>query len=202
MQTKPDISFSDRAVSLFQSTKNTRPLPVGDARYIRSDVPTAVTEGERCLLLALGITLVIDLRTEGERAAKPCPLAEDARFTYECYPIRGGDTVPPSPAAVPRSYIKMVDATFRAAVARILQAEGGVLYFCNAGKDRTGALSAALLYHLGADDETIVSDYMRSRTCLAPVLAAYAEKCGLDINVITPCEEYIRGFLSWYRHLG
>ncbi len=199
MQTKPVISFADRAAPLFASTKNTRVLPAGRVPYIRSDVPTAVTEEERCRLLSLGVTLVVDLRTGGERAAKPCPLAGDARFTYECYPLAGGDTVPPTPAAVPASYVGMADATFCAVLARLLASDTGVLYFCNAGKDRTGTVSAALLYHLGVPRREIVSDYMQSKHRLAAALAAYAESNpSVDPAVITPREEYIEEFLSWY----
>lgn len=199
MQIKRDISGARGIDTLFASTKNTRPLSVGRVPYIRSDVPTAVTEEERRLLLSLGVTLVIDLRTEAERLAKPCPLAGDPRFIYECYPLTGGDTVPPCPAAVPASYIAMADATFRAVIARLLSAETGALYFCNAGKDRTGTVSAALLYHLGAPRAAIVGDYMQSGVFLCAALAAYAKATpGVDVAVITPHENYIEEFLSWY----
>jgi protein tyrosine/serine phosphatase len=81
----------------------------------------------------------------------------------------------------------------------LLNARVGVLYFCTAGKDRTGVVSAVLLYKLGLPTEYVVRDYMRSRENLAPMLAAYAaQHPDVDINVITPNEGYIREFLAWY----
>lgn len=43
-------------------------------------------------------------------------------------------------------------------------AEAGrpLLFFCKAGKDRTGVLAALLLSLLGASDDAIVADYARS----------------------------------------
>ena len=184
---------------IFESTKNTRPILEDSVKYIRSDAPTRVSEQERCWLLANNVTTVIDLRTDAERAAKPCPLSADARFSYQCGPLKGGDTVPKAARDVSRSYIAMVDADFDRLITLLLDARVGVLYFCTAGKDRTGVVSAVLLYKLGLPTEYIVRDYMRSRENLAPMLAAYAaQHPDVDINVITPNEGYIREFLAWY----
>lgn len=186
-------------MQIFKSTKNTRPILENSLKYIRSDVPSRVSEQERQWLLENNVTTVIDLRTDAERLAKPCPLSEDERFSYCTFPLTGGDTVPPTADDVPRSYIRMVDASFNLLINRLLDAPSGVLYFCNAGKDRTGVVSAVLLYKLGLPIDYIVRDYMRSREDLAPFLTAYAaQNPEIDINVITPNERYIRAFLAWY----
>ena len=52
--------------SLLKSTRNTRALPTGTMRYIRSDVPTNLTDEEIQWLLDNNITTVIDLRSEEE----------------------------------------------------------------------------------------------------------------------------------------
>ena len=186
-------------MQIFKSTKNTRSLPSGNVKYIRSDVPTVVTEDERAWLLSHRITTVIDLRTDRERAQKPCPLSADARFTYNAIPLAGGDRVPKSPDAVSASYIAMVDAAFDTAIELLLNAEGGVLYFCNAGKDRTGVLTAALLYTLGVSQDEIVADYMLSKANLEEALRELAAKdTSIDIETVTPQPRYIEEFLSWY----
>ena len=83
---------------VFASTKNTRPVLPGSLRYIRSDVPLQVTEEEKQWLAGHNITTVVDLRTERERAAKPCPLEQDGRFRCLHLPVTGGDALPESPA--------------------------------------------------------------------------------------------------------
>ena len=59
---------------IFQNTLNTRPILENSIKYIRSDVPTKVSENEKRWLLLNDITTILDLRTDAERAHKPCPL--------------------------------------------------------------------------------------------------------------------------------
>ena len=184
---------------LFQSTLNTRSVLANSLKYIRSDVPIDVSEDETAFLLSNNITTVVDLRTEAERLKKQCPLMTDNRFSYYCFPVSGGDCVPCCVEDVAKSYIGMVDTQFEDIITFLLNAESNVLYFCNAGKDRTGVVSAALLYELGASHEYIIEDYMRSKNRLEIMLRDYAQRNPtVDINVITPCEQYIVEFLKWY----
>ena len=67
---------------LFEHTLNTRPILENSLRFVRSDVPARVSEAEKDALIERGITTIVDLRTAAERAERPCPLADDARFTY------------------------------------------------------------------------------------------------------------------------
>lgn len=183
---------------IFASTMNTRAILPDSLRYIRSDLPREVSESERLWLLDRGIKTVVDLRTDEEREGRGCPLATDARFDYICLPVVGGSTVPPTPDDVSYSYIGMVDERLMSLARRLLSLDGGALYFCSAGKDRTGVLSAILLYFLGYSREYIVADYLISAESLSPMLTAYAEaNPTVDINVITPCERYITEFLDW-----
>ena len=55
---------------IFQSTKNTRPIIETSFRFVRSDVPSGITEKEKDWLLTNRITVVVDLRSEEERARK------------------------------------------------------------------------------------------------------------------------------------
>lgn len=180
----------------FAAACNTRAILPDSLRYIRSDVPVQVTAGEREKLLAENIRTVVDLRTPEECAAKPCPLEEDSRFCYLHLPVTGGNAIPESRAMVPVSYRKMVDERMERILETICHAGSNVLYFCNAGKDRTGVVSALLLRRAGMPEEYIIEDYLRSGENLAPQLQAFArQNPGLDVGIITPRAEYMQQFL-------
>ncbi|MBR5090233.1 MAG: tyrosine-protein phosphatase [Ruminiclostridium sp.] len=149
-------------MSLFEHTKNTRTIIDGDLRYIRSDVPTYLSAEERQWLIDNNVRTVVDLREEPEQTEKPCPLKTDKVFRYISMPVRGGNTVPLSPDEVAQSYINMVDDTMDNIVNTIMNADTNVLYFCNAGKDRTGVVSAVILSRLGYDKAYIINDYLLS----------------------------------------
>lgn len=182
---------------LFASTLNTRPLLSGSLRFIRSDVPDRITRAEIDHLLSCDIRTIVDLRTPQERAARPCPLQDCEGFSYLCMPVTGGNAVPASPQEVGPSYLRMVDAQMQRILHAILTADSNVLYFCNAGKDRTGVLSALLLQHLGAEREAIVADYLLSAHNLRDTLQAYADaNPQADLRVITPQRSYIEAVLD------
>lgn len=187
-------------MSMLNSTLNTRAVFSDSLRCVRSDVPDKLTERETEWLLQENITTIVDLRTEDEREKRKCPLAEDNRFRYLCMPVTGGNVVPETVDEVSKSYIAMADEQMKAIITAICGAETNVLYFCNAGKDRTGVVSAILLAKSGMDDEYIVKDYMKSKENLCPMLEDFAKKCPqVDIRVITPDERYMKEFLVWLR---
>lgn len=184
----------------YLNTQNTRAILPDSLRFIRSDVPTRITAEELQWLKENDILTIVDLREEHERLQKPCPLAEERGFTYLCMPVTGGNAVPARPEDVPFSYRNMVDERMDTIIDTILHAEGNVLYFCNAGKDRTGVVSAILLYKLGYSDEYIIADYLRSADNLREKLQAFAESSPeIDIAVITPQTAYMEQFLAWLR---
>ena len=184
---------------IFQSTRNTRPIIENSFRYIRSDVPTEITEEEKDWLLTNNVTTIVDLRTKEERVRKHCPLIDDNRFSYYVFSVAGGDKVPFSTDDVSKSYIAMVDAQFDAMIEFLLNRKSNVLYFCNAGKDRTGVVSAVLLYKMGMSSEYIVNDYLKSKFNLEALLNEFArQNPTADIDIITPNKRYIEEFLKWY----
>jgi len=180
----------------FASTKNTRAILPGSLRYIRSDVPLRVTEEEKQWLIGHNITPAVDLRTERERAAKPCPLEQDGYFHYLHLPVTGGDALPESPAEVAQSYINMADGQMEYILQTISEAQTNVLFFCTAGKDRTGVVAALLLRRAGCSEEYILQDYLLSGQNLAADLEQYAQSNpGVDLAVITPRRETMERFL-------
>ena len=86
--------------SLLQSTLNTRALPTGNLRFIRSDYPGKLSEAEVQWLLQNNITTIVDLREEKEFTAKPCILEDRDEFVYHHLPVTGGGDTPKSPDAV------------------------------------------------------------------------------------------------------
>ena len=79
----------------------------------------------------------------------------------------------------------------------ILNAASNVMYFCTAGKDRTGVVSALLLKRLGISEDVIVEDYMKSKDNLLDMLTSYVKNHPeVDIDIIIPQEENIRQVLS------
>ena len=184
---------------IFQNTLNTRPILKNSLKYIRSDIPTDLSYNEIEWLLSNNITTIVDLRTKEERLSKHCPLADDERFSYVSFEVTGGNNVPKTSGDVSKSYISMVDEKFNKLIEFLLNVDSNVLYFCNAGKDRTGVVSAALLYNIGKSVEYIVDDYMKSKVNLKPLLEKYARQYpSINIDVITPRRQYIEQFLKWY----
>ncbi len=78
----------------------------------------------------------------------------------------------------------------------IMNAKSNVMYFCGAGKDRTGVVSAIILRKLGFSDQVIIDDYMETKDNLMGFLTEYAkEHPDLDIEIIIPKEDNIKKVL-------
>ena len=183
--------------SLLNSTLNTRALPTGDLRYIRSDFPGSLSDEEVQWLVDNNITTIVDLREEKEYKVKPCRLEMENGFTYYHLPVTGGGDTPSSPEAVAETYIGMLDPQMDKIVSTIMNANTNVMYFCGAGKDRTGVVSAVILKKLGYSDKVIVDDYMETMENLRDFLTAYVkEHPEVDINIIIPNAENIKKVLG------
>lgn len=182
--------------SLLASTANTRTVLPGNDRLLRSDAPLSPTAEDIAFLLSRGVTTLIDLRSDEEVARKPCPLAQDSRFTYLHMPVTGGNAMPESPADVPLSYLRMMDAQMER-ILNIIHETDGVMYFCTAGKDRTGVVSALLQREHGLSDEDIAADYARSGDNLQTMFTAFrARHPEIDAEIYTPTKEYMLQFLN------
>lgn len=177
--------------SIFTSTLNTRPILPDSMRFIRSDAICDPTEDEIGWLRYNEVSTIIDLRSEDEVRLHPTKLSVTEGFRYMNMPVSGGNIVPDCVEAVPQSYVEMLDGQIDSIIEAILSAEGNVLYFCSAGKDRAGVVSAVLLHRLGFDDNYIISDYMQSAVELYSMLNEYSNKSGTDIEIIIPHPENI-----------
>ena len=91
----------------------------------------------------------------------------------------------------------MLDEQMEKIINAIMNAESKVMYFCSAGKDRTGVVSAVILKKLGYNDQIIINDYMETKDNLMGFLTAYVkEHPEVDINIIIPNEENIKNVLE------
>ena len=186
--------------SLLPSTRNTRALPTGTLRYIRSDVPENLTAAEIQWLLDNQITTVVDLRSEEERSQRPSCLAAQSGFRYVSLPVAGGGSTPKSLEQLYTVYRQMLDETMVQIVDTIMNAVSNTLYFCTAGKDRTGVVSAIILKRLGFGDEAVIEDYMMSKDNLMDMLTAYAgAHPEVDLDVIIPHRKNMERFLQYLR---
>ena len=79
----------------------------------------------------------------------------------------------------------------------IMTAKSNVMYFCGAGKDRTGVVSAIILKKLGYSDQVILNDYMETKDNLMGFLTSYVEEHPeVDINILIPNPDNIRRVLE------
>lgn len=183
--------------SLLSSTLNTRALPTGTLRFIRSDAPVCPTREDVQWLMDHQITTLVDLRSAEEVLRKPSPLQHNPFFRYFHLPVTGGGDAPASREELHAVYRAMADEQMERIVDVILSAPAGVMYFCTAGKDRTGVVSAVLLRRLGVEDNVIVDDYMESKENLLEMLTAYAAKHPeAKLDVIVPQRENMERLLA------
>lgn len=183
--------------SLLESTRNTRVLPTGTMRYIRSDVPENLTAKEIQWLLDNNITTIVDLRSEEEVVKKPCYLKERTGFRYVHLPVTGGGDTPKSLEHLHIVYRQMLDEKMEKIIDVIMNAKSNVMYFCTAGKDRTGVVSAIILKRLGFSDEVIIDDYMQSKDNLMDMLMAYVSAHPeVDMEIIIPHRENMEKLLK------
>ena len=133
-----------------------------EKRFIRSDVPQHLTATGINFFHQLGVTTVIDFRTDYIAMKYPSVFERDERFTYRRFPIVEGSLAAPSkPEDSHLTYMKMLTnhPTFKAIFDTIIASPGAVFYHCTAGKDRTGVVTFLLLDLVGVAEAVIIEDY-------------------------------------------
>jgi protein-tyrosine phosphatase len=122
-------------------------------------------------LARLGITAVYDLRSDHEVEVHPdvpVPGASWTQLEVKGIPmdavtdLHDRTTAQDVMRQVYRGFVEVEGArqAFGSLLRRIADGEGGALFHCTAGKDRTGWASALLLHLAGVDDETVLEDYL------------------------------------------
>ena len=139
---------------------------------VRSDSIAHLTPAGREALVAYGVTTVIDLRTDGEVSKTPNPFVANVGPAYRHLPMIDDSMMVELGAAsgMFERYLMMLDGrpeAFRAIFEAVAEVEGGAVFHCFAGKDRTGLVAAMLLSLAGVPDEAIAADFAETDAQLA-----------------------------------
>ena len=148
-------------------------------KYIRSEVPAALTGGDIAFLKEYGLKMVLDFRGSVELEKTPDVLAKEDWLEYVHLPMfddtasrgmAGGRfaALPPD-FSWGKYYVEMADARkpwVKSLLEAVARCDGAVLIHCTTGKDRTGIAAALLLGLCGVSDNDIAADYCVSQIYL------------------------------------
>jgi protein-tyrosine phosphatase len=170
-------------------------------RLLRSDNLQTLTRPDVDALLGLGLTDVIDMRSDYEVEQEgPTPLANSGVRIHQFSLFReweggvGEDKPDVRPEVLPEEALPWVDLepsvqldndvasvyfsylvdrpdSVLSALRAIAGAPGAALVHCAAGKDRTGTIVALALSMVDADRQAIIDDYVASSERAAQVVA-------------------------------
>lgn len=152
-------------------------------RFIRSDVPLDMTDADAAFLRDYGVHTVIDLRACDEAAWQPCLLAKAPGFDYVNLPFTDDFTYLGAVDYCPRDHLVPViqgENRVREILSRMAHANGAVLFFCYAGKDRTGMMAALLLLAARVPVEDVIADYQVTYTYIKSKLARRMSDAGFS----------------------
>jgi len=153
------------------------------------------TSDVKHLVEEFGLRLVLDLRTERERArsASPAAFADAGVETVALSLIpEEGRTLPETEEDVdPLIHIYLGYLRDRAdnvvAAVRRFAAAGPTLVHCAAGKDRTGVFVALVLDAVGVERDAVVADYALSGERMEALFARWTAAAGLPMpDDLTP----------------
>jgi protein-tyrosine phosphatase len=172
-----------------------------DKVFIRSDGLRFLSESDKLFLLYHNIHTQIDLRTPSVIKKYPSCLQEDRRFDYYSFSLTEGSMESLKDIEIPVLYMKMIKnyQTFHDIFKIIALCDGGVIYSCTAGKDRTGILTFLLLSLCQVDDEIIINDYKVSEIYIDEMSKKFIS-LGLDFLPYygDSKEENIRKFIKLF----
>lgn len=159
-------------------------LPVAEGRRILPGLLFRACERdeEEAALRAFGVRRRLDLRSPFERQRHPCREMEGIALEALCGETGGARLAPMKPGLIAQrgapgeeltaryaAFPKTHRDAFRRFFEVLLSDCQPTQYFCCQGKDRTGVFTAAFLKAVGASDETVYEDYLRSNEYRAEV---------------------------------
>lgn len=178
-------------------------------------IPTCKLTGEadRAKLDALGLRLILDLRSVEEAKKEPDYVPDGARLVQICglcaedgheIAFAPGDidrlmASAPEGYDVPRVlYRRMLtgNKAFKELFRALEAGETPILFHCSAGKDRTGVAAMLILLALGASDETIYADYAQTNVCRRAEIEAVMQEHADEIAADPSCRNH------YYRMAG
>ncbi|KDQ17048.1 hypothetical protein BOTBODRAFT_30437 [Botryobasidium botryosum FD-172 SS1] len=155
------------------------------SRVFRAGEISRITDAGKAQLRALGITKIFDLRSDAE--IKKFGTTLPSIDGVEIVPVPVYKVMDYSEQAMKQMYEEFADGTPKGFLTSYLdilvtgvepieailkhirdRPNEGCLFYCTAGKDRTGAISALILLLAGVADDDIAKDYALSRVGLEP----------------------------------
>ncbi len=139
---------------------------------MRSDNAAHLTAAGLGAVAAYGVTTVIDLRSPTELTSSPNPFAGRIGPRFMSVPLVDDATMVAlgEASGMFERYLMMLEQrpdAFREIFAAVVEADGGVVFHCFAGKDRTGLVAAMLLSVAGVPDDAVAADFAETDAQLA-----------------------------------
>ena len=178
-------------------------------------IPTCKLTGEadRAKLDALGLRLILDLRSTEEARREPDYVPDGARLVQICgLCAEDGHEIAFAPgdidrlmASAPEGYdaprvmyrwMLTGNKAFKELFRALEAGETPILFHCSAGKDRTGVAAMLILLALGASDETICADYAQTNVCRRAEIEAVMQEHADEIAADPSCRNH------YYRMAG
>ncbi|MBR2526962.1 MAG: tyrosine-protein phosphatase [Blautia sp.] len=192
-------------------------------RLYRCDCPNNLDADEWQIFRDLGIKTLIDLRSTYEVSENPVHNPDDFRYV-DCHFFHEEESVDLTGEAG-KSFLQSLSIDYRVMaqnaqhrIALIFQAileslkEGNIVFFCTAGKDRTGIIAAEILRICGVSDEDIIADYAVTEIYNEKYIQARLAALPREIlNQLSPetmaratasKPETMRAYLAWSKESG
>jgi protein-tyrosine phosphatase len=175
--------------------KNTGGI-TSSSRFFRSAMPTKDVDTEA--LRKLGIKHVVDVREEIEKHGEH-PLRDN--FILHSIHL-AGEVIQPHEIptwSMPEMYMKQIENRkdkIKEALETIASLDGGVLFHCSAGKDRTGMLAALLFLNAGVSREDILREYMYTSLIHINRTEALERMDKINSSIMKTSEEYLNPILE------
>jgi protein-tyrosine phosphatase len=183
----------DRATELgrFERIFNFRDLAQVDPQHIepgvvfRSALPSLASGPDRSELAAIGISQVIDLRSDAEVVQMPSISLDGAVSRHVPLVVRPWDFSEldegqPVAEFLAQEYIGLLNHSgdeIRQVLELVTHHNGPTLVHCTAGKDRTGIIVALLSIIAAAPISRIIEDYERSASAMPDLLRSLEAAC-------------------------
>jgi protein-tyrosine phosphatase len=181
---KTDIATRELRVEVAYNIRHLGDYQTPDGRrmnghdIVRSATLHRLTEQGIEAIAESGIRTIVDLRSDEERERDVTP--DGARYGIRNIhaPVFQRDASPtglaeqefPDYGFVYQRFLEIGATAYRTLFETIAESEGGVLFHCAAGKDRTGVAAALLLELGGVRHEDIVADYRLTEQLLRPLV--------------------------------
>lgn len=172
--------------------------PAGETRwgaFFRADSLHQLSDADVQVMLDAGVRTVIDLRHDVEVKAAANRLAGLPQINYHHLPLirvmgGGAGSMPHDLRSIYTYIVDDCQGNLRETFSTMSEAaEGGILFHCSAGKDRTGIVAALLLGLAGVEEPVIKADFAltaQAMHTLRPVLIAQTVARGGDPDDLEP----------------